>query len=50
MECPRDLKLHCFKRMARREECYCVDPDELELLLDQIGPKGVLDRDRDRGD
>lgn len=50
MACPRDMKLHCFKRTARREECYCVDPDELEILLHQIGPKGVLDRERDGWD
>ena len=48
--CPKHLKVHCFKRTAMREECFCVDPDELEHLLDQIGPRGVLDRERDRWD
>lgn len=48
MQCPRDLKMHCFKRTASRQDCYCVDPDELEDLLDRIGPKGVYEVQRDR--
>jgi hypothetical protein len=46
LACPKDLKLHCFKRTARRQDCYCVDPEEMERLLEQIGPKGILERER----
>ncbi|NIP18612.1 MAG: hypothetical protein GWM87_10960, partial [Xanthomonadales bacterium] len=43
------MKLQCFKRTAMREECYCMDPGEIEDLLEQIGPKGTWDRRRDGG-
>ena len=48
--CPTDMKLHCFKRTAKRQDCYCVDPEDFRRLMEEIGPKGVLERQRDRWD